>query len=88
MLPKENDAVLWYNIDHNEIGDDRTMHGGLPVEDGERYAINIWQCKLLPNTAFNFENDTWTNNEYVDEQSTNYNNDVSTFAQELHSTDN
>ncbi|KAI9227597.1 MAG: hypothetical protein DHS80DRAFT_24082 [Piptocephalis tieghemiana] len=41
--PRKNDAVFWYNLDHNNLEDERTLHGGDPVEGGEKWAINIWQ---------------------------------------------
>jgi prolyl 4-hydroxylase len=48
LEPKKNAAVFWYNVDHTEKEDIRTMHGGSPVKGGEKYAINIWQRKMLP----------------------------------------
>ncbi|RKP22553.1 hypothetical protein SYNPS1DRAFT_8095, partial [Syncephalis pseudoplumigaleata] len=42
VAPKKNAALFWYNVDHHEREDIRTVHGGLPVERGEKYAINIW----------------------------------------------
>ncbi|RKP07731.1 hypothetical protein THASP1DRAFT_2589, partial [Thamnocephalis sphaerospora] len=45
IKPKKNDAIFWYNVGLNELEDIRTMHGGSPVEEGEKYAINIWQRK-------------------------------------------
>ncbi|KAI8054337.1 hypothetical protein BDF22DRAFT_654520 [Syncephalis plumigaleata] len=68
ILPKKNDAVLWYNMDINDVGDDRTMHGGLPVEAGEKYAINIWQCKQIPYMTSHFEDVSSTNSRYEEEK--------------------
>ncbi|KAI9599064.1 hypothetical protein BDF19DRAFT_429979, partial [Syncephalis fuscata] len=48
VMPKKNAALFWYNVNFNEVEDERTMHGGSPVEDGEKYAINIWQNKKIP----------------------------------------
>jgi prolyl 4-hydroxylase len=46
--PKKNSAVFWYNVGLNEEEDERTLHGGAPVKGGEKYAINIWQRKMIP----------------------------------------
>jgi prolyl 4-hydroxylase len=48
VQPKKNDALFWYNVGVDELEDIRTMHSGAPVEEGEKYAINIWQRKMLP----------------------------------------
>ncbi|RKP09243.1 hypothetical protein THASP1DRAFT_28974 [Thamnocephalis sphaerospora] len=46
--PKKNAALFWYNINLDGVEDERTLHGGSPVDEGEKYAINIWQRKMLP----------------------------------------
>jgi prolyl 4-hydroxylase len=46
--PRRNSAVLWYNADSKDAEDRRTLHGGMPVEEGEKWAINIWQRKKIP----------------------------------------
>jgi len=32
-------------LDENDEEDWRTLHGGMPVEQGNKLAINIWQRK-------------------------------------------
>ncbi|KAI8056681.1 hypothetical protein BDF22DRAFT_667433 [Syncephalis plumigaleata] len=48
LEPKKNAAVFWYNVDITETEDFRTLHSGMPVNDGEKYALNIWQRKMIP----------------------------------------
>jgi prolyl 4-hydroxylase len=50
VKPKKNAAVIWYNVGLDEKEDPRTLHGGSPVLRGEKYAINIWQRKMIPHT--------------------------------------
>lgn len=43
------DAVLWYDVHNNGLENPKTLHGGLPVEKGNKMAINVWfrdQCTL------------------------------------------
>lgn len=42
IRPKKNSAVLWRNILPNGNEDERTLHAGLPIESGEKWAVNIW----------------------------------------------
>lgn len=42
IKPHKNAAVLWFNVDHDGKEDPRTLHGGLPITAGEKWAINIW----------------------------------------------
>lgn len=35
-------ALFWINLLPNGTGDARTVHAGLPVEGGVKYAMNIW----------------------------------------------
>lgn len=42
IAPKRGTAVLWFNMDKNGDADDRTQHGGTPVEKGTKVAMNIW----------------------------------------------
>ena len=35
-------ALLWLNIDANGRLDGRTLHAGRPVEEGEKFGMNIW----------------------------------------------
>ncbi|RKP24551.1 hypothetical protein SYNPS1DRAFT_23375 [Syncephalis pseudoplumigaleata] len=39
---KKNDAVYWMNMHANGTEDVRTTHAGEPVEQGEKWAINLW----------------------------------------------
>ncbi|KAI9599045.1 hypothetical protein BDF19DRAFT_429915 [Syncephalis fuscata] len=39
---KKNDAVFWINMHPNATEDTRTTHAGEPVEEGEKWAINLW----------------------------------------------
>ena len=38
--------MVFFNLDHTDMEDDRTFHGGMPVILGVKYAINIWQRKM------------------------------------------
>lgn len=40
--PIEGNAVFWQNLLPNGIGDDRTLHAGLPVTSGGKIGMNIW----------------------------------------------
>jgi prolyl 4-hydroxylase len=51
VTPKRNAALVWYNVGLNEKEDPRTIHSGAPVIRGEKYAINIWQRKMIPDIA-------------------------------------
>ena len=42
ITPKKNSAALWRNILVNGAEDDRTLHAGLPITQGEKWAANIW----------------------------------------------
>ena len=42
IKPKKNMAVFWFNVLPNGKEDDRTLHGGLPIVSGEKWASNIW----------------------------------------------
>ncbi|KAI0376562.1 hypothetical protein F5Y04DRAFT_266066 [Hypomontagnella monticulosa] len=44
--PVAGNAVFWVNLFANGTGDDRTVHAGLPVEDGLKTAMNIWPRKF------------------------------------------
>jgi len=48
VTPRKGAAVMWYNVGLDEIEDHRTLHGGMPVVEGEKWAINIWQRKKIP----------------------------------------
>ncbi|KAK8862264.1 prolyl 4-hydroxylase 6 [Apiospora arundinis] len=43
--PVAGNALFWVNLHANGTGDRRTLHAGLPVEDGLKTAMNIWPRK-------------------------------------------
>jgi prolyl 4-hydroxylase len=43
--PKAGRAVIWQNVLHSGLPDARTVHAGTPVEEGIKYALNIWLCE-------------------------------------------
>ncbi|KAI1204553.1 uncharacterized protein F4807DRAFT_329483 [Annulohypoxylon truncatum] len=44
--PVAGNALFWVNLFANGTGDDRTIHAGLPVEEGLKTAMNIWPRKF------------------------------------------
>ncbi|KAI2616393.1 hypothetical protein GGS26DRAFT_578444 [Hypomontagnella submonticulosa] len=44
--PVAGNAVFWVNLFANGTGDQRTVHAGLPVEEGLKTAMNIWPRKF------------------------------------------
>lgn len=40
--PVKKSAVLWFNTDKNGKEDELTEHGGMPVFNGTKVAMNIW----------------------------------------------
>lgn len=42
IKPKKGMAVFWYNVLPDGKEDDRTLHGGLPIQNDEKWATNIW----------------------------------------------
>lgn len=40
--PTEGNAVYWENLFPNGVGDERTLHAGLPVTTGQKIGMNIW----------------------------------------------
>ncbi|CAN8103926.1 unnamed protein product [Discula destructiva] len=40
--PVEGNAVYWENLLANGVGDERTLHAGLPVVAGQKIGMNIW----------------------------------------------
>lgn len=40
--PVEGNAVYWENLLANGVGDERTLHAGLPVTSGHKIGMNIW----------------------------------------------
>ncbi|KAK7948435.1 uncharacterized protein PG986_009321 [Apiospora aurea] len=43
--PVASNALFWVNLHANGTGDRRTLHAGLPVDDGLKTAMNIWPRK-------------------------------------------
>ncbi|KAK8039022.1 hypothetical protein PG993_007433 [Apiospora rasikravindrae] len=43
--PVAGNALFWVNLHANGTGDRRTLHAGLPVDDGLKTAMNIWPRK-------------------------------------------
>ncbi|KAK8134136.1 prolyl 4-hydroxylase 6 [Apiospora sp. TS-2023a] len=43
--PVAGNALFWVNLYANGTGDRRTLHAGLPVDDGLKTAMNIWPRK-------------------------------------------
>ncbi|KAK8086807.1 hypothetical protein PG994_001781 [Apiospora phragmitis] len=43
--PVAGNALFWVNLHTNGTGDRRTLHAGLPVDDGLKTAMNIWPRK-------------------------------------------
>ncbi|OTB04626.1 hypothetical protein M426DRAFT_320740 [Hypoxylon sp. CI-4A] len=44
--PVAGNALFWVNLFANGTGDDRTIHAGLPVDEGLKTAMNIWPRKF------------------------------------------
>jgi prolyl 4-hydroxylase len=42
VLPIVGNAVFWWNLDPDGVGDDDTMHAGTPVVNGTKIGLNIW----------------------------------------------
>lgn len=43
MVPPETGmAVMWYNMEPHGLVDPYALHAACPVEEGDKYAINIW----------------------------------------------
>lgn len=42
FTPEVGSAVLWYNLDRHGNLDERTLHAGEPVEEGEKWGLNVW----------------------------------------------
>ena len=40
--PRRGDALLWYNLGRDGLPDPLTLHAGEPVEQGEKWGMNIW----------------------------------------------
>jgi prolyl 4-hydroxylase len=44
--PIAGNAIFWVNLFANGTGDERTIHAGLPVGEGQKTAMNIWPRKI------------------------------------------
>ncbi|KAI1493097.1 hypothetical protein F5X96DRAFT_689692 [Biscogniauxia mediterranea] len=44
--PIAGNAIFWVNLHPNGTGDERVIHAGLPVEKGQKTAMNIWPRKF------------------------------------------
>lgn len=42
VFPKPGSALLWYNMLEDGNGDEASLHAGMPVEAGEKWAMNLW----------------------------------------------
>jgi hypothetical protein len=42
FVPQPGEAVCWYNLDRHGNLDERTLHAGEPVTEGEKWGMNIW----------------------------------------------
>jgi len=42
VAPTKGNMVLFFNVDKNGNVDPRTLHGGAPVEEGEKWIMNRW----------------------------------------------
>jgi prolyl 4-hydroxylase len=45
--PIKGNALFWVNLHSNGTGDERVLHGGLPVQSGKKTGMNIWPPKCL-----------------------------------------
>jgi len=45
--PIKGNAVFWMNLFSNGTGDKRTLHAGLPLEEGSKIGMNIWVRKFF-----------------------------------------
>ncbi|KAI1506446.1 hypothetical protein F5X99DRAFT_423109 [Biscogniauxia marginata] len=44
--PIAGNALFWANLHPNGTGDERVIHAGLPLESGQKTAMNIWPRKF------------------------------------------
>lgn len=42
VRPIRGSATFWRNLHADGTGDSRTLHSGLPPEDGVKIGLNIW----------------------------------------------
>lgn len=45
--PIEGNAVFWRNLNDDGSGDERTLHSGMPLEDGYKVGLNIWSSEKI-----------------------------------------
>jgi prolyl 4-hydroxylase len=46
--PVAGNAIFWVNLHSNGTGDLRTTHAGLPLDSGQKTAMNIWPRQYYP----------------------------------------
>ncbi|KAK4156139.1 hypothetical protein C8A00DRAFT_12891 [Chaetomidium leptoderma] len=46
--PVAGNAIFWVNLHANGTGDTRTNHAGLPLDSGQKTAMNIWPRQYYP----------------------------------------
>lgn len=44
--PIKGNAIFWVNLDEEGRGDERVVHAGLPLGDGEKVGLNIWPRRM------------------------------------------
>lgn len=42
ITPKKGNALFFYNVDKNGLGNPLTLHAGTPVIEGEKWILNRW----------------------------------------------
>jgi prolyl 4-hydroxylase len=47
VRPSTGGGLFWMNLKNDGRGDRRTLHAGLPVQEGTKVGMNIWVKKLL-----------------------------------------
>lgn len=44
--PIIGNAIFWVNLDEQGRGDERVVHAGLPLGEGEKVGLNIWPRRV------------------------------------------
>jgi prolyl 4-hydroxylase len=44
--PIKGNAIFWINLNGDGEGDERVVHAGLPVGEGEKIGLNLWPRKF------------------------------------------
>jgi len=47
IVPRAGSGVFWMNLDENGVGNERTLHAGLPVSSGSKVGMNLWVKKFV-----------------------------------------